>query len=157
MTEGIEANGLVAQSLGGGGGNGGISVAGNFDFASQNNVPSITASVGGFGGPGGTGNSVTVTRVGDTTTIGDYSIGILAQSIGGGGGSGGLSVAGSIGGTDAKQITASVGGFGGAGSNAGNVDVTNTGNITTGTELIENSVCHRSRRAFRADRARLPD
>ena len=69
-TESNQASGLVAQSLGGGGGNGGISVAGNFDFASENNVPSITASVGGFGGPGGAGNAVTVARVGDTTTIG---------------------------------------------------------------------------------------
>ncbi|WP_156898221.1 hypothetical protein [Methylocapsa acidiphila] len=136
-TEGANASGVVAQSLGGGGGNGGLSVAGSFNFASQNNVPSITVSVGGTGGAGGAGGSVNVTRIGATTTIGDNSYGILVQSIGGGGGNGGLSVAGSIGGQDSKQISASVGGFGGAGSSAGAVSVTNTGDITTGSSTME--------------------
>ena len=137
-TMGDEASGVVAQSLGGGGGNGGLSVAGNFSFASQNNVPSITASVGGFGGAGGAAGIVDVTRIGATTTLGDSSVGILAQSIGGGGGNGGLSIAGSIGGTDAKQISASVGGFGGPGSSGGNVTVDNTGAITTGSITMGN-------------------
>ncbi|MEO6787472.1 MAG: autotransporter outer membrane beta-barrel domain-containing protein [Chthoniobacteraceae bacterium] len=136
-TMGNNANGVIAQSLGGGGGNGGLSVAGTFNFASMNNVPSITASVGGFGGSGGAGKAVTVTRTGVTTTVGDNSIGILAQSIGGGGGNGGLSIAGSIGGPDAKQISASVGGFGGPGSGAGDVTVSNTGAITTGSITMQ--------------------
>ncbi len=136
-TLGNHADGVVAQSLGGGGGNGGLSVAGTFNFASSNNVPSITASVGGFGGSGGAGKAVGVTRIGDTSTIGDASVGILAQSIGGGGGNGGLSVAGSIGGPDSKQISASVGGFGGVGSEAGTVTVNNTGNISTGSSSIQ--------------------
>ncbi|TLU87805.1 MAG: hypothetical protein FDX21_03015 [Chlorobium sp.] len=137
-TLGNHADGVVAQSLGGGGGNGGLSVAGTFNFASANNVPSITASVGGFGGSGGAGHDVSVTRIGDTVTISDESVGILAQSIGGGGGNGGLSVAGSIGGPDSKQISASVGGFGGAGSEAGIVTVNNTGNIKTGSSSVQN-------------------
>ena len=136
-TLGNHADGVVAQSLGGGGGNGGLSVAGTFNFASANNVPSITASVGGKGGSGGAGHDVSVTRIGETVTIGDASVGILAQSIGGGGGNGGLSVAGSIGGPDSKQISASVGGFGGAGSEAGIVTVNNTGNISTGSSSIQ--------------------
>ena len=136
-TLGDNANGTAAQSLGGGGGNGGLSVAGSFNFASEVSIPSITASVGGFGGSGGAGGDVNVTRTGDTTTVGDSSVGVLAQSIGGGGGNGGLSVAGSIGGPDAKQISASVGGFGGPGSSAGNVTVDNTGTITTGSITMQ--------------------
>ncbi len=136
-TEANNASGVVAQSLGGGGGNGGLSVAGSFNFASSNNVPSITASVGGTGGAGGAGNNVSVTRTGATTTVGDYSFGILAQSIGGGGGNGGLSVAGSLGGANSKQISASVGGFGGAGSSAGSVTVANTGDILTGSSTTQ--------------------
>ncbi len=132
-TLGDHANGVVAQSIGGGGGNGGLSVAGTFNFASGGAIPSLTASVGGMGGAGGAGGAVDVTRIGAIQTLGDDSVGILAQSIGGGGGNGGLSVAGSIGGTDAKQIAVSVGGFGGAGSHAGNVTVSNTGAITTGS------------------------
>ncbi|MDE2182707.1 MAG: hypothetical protein KGJ78_06765 [Alphaproteobacteria bacterium] len=136
-TTGLEGNGVVAQSLGGGGGNGGVSVASTFNFASGNNVPSITASVGGFGGSGGAGGDVDVTRNGAIMTTGEQAVGIIAQSIGGGGGNGGVSIAGSIGGPDAKQITASVGGFGGAGSEAGNVMVRNTGAITTGAIVME--------------------
>ncbi len=132
-TSGAEAHGLVAQSIGGGGGNGGISVAGTFNFASQNNVPSITAAVGGMGGAGGAGSDVDVTRVGSIVTTGDKSVGIMAQSVGGGGGNGGIAVSGSLGGPDVKQVTASVGGFGGPGSEAGSVTVRNTGAITTGS------------------------
>ncbi|GAA0581021.1 hypothetical protein [Rhizomicrobium electricum] len=131
-TSGKHASGVVAQSVGGGGGNGGISVAGSFNASASSTNASLTASVGGKGGAGGAASDVLVTRNGAITTLGDDSVGIAAQSIGGGGGNGGLSIAGSIGGPDAKQITASVGGFGGPGSEAGNVRVRNTGTITTG-------------------------
>ena len=133
-TAGKHANGVLAQSIGGGGGNGGLSVAANINAcAGCGSVPMFSASVGGLGGAGGKADDVTVVRDGATWTVGDSSVGILAQSIGGGGGNGGLSVAGSIGGTDAKQISASVGGFAGDGSSAGQVKVDNTGNITTGS------------------------
>jgi uncharacterized protein YhjY with autotransporter beta-barrel domain len=135
-TLGDHASGVIAQSIGGGGGNGGISIAGSFNASASSTNASLTASVGGMGGAGGAGSDVSVTRNGAITTLGDYSDGIAAQSIGGGGGDGGLSVAGSIGGPDAKQISASVGGFGGPGSEAGNVFVRSTGAITTGK--IEN-------------------
>jgi hypothetical protein len=124
--------GVVAQSIGGGGGKGGFSASGNFVFGKQANG-AVTASVGGKGGAGGTADTVTLTRVGATTTTGDNGYGLLAQSIGGGGGDGGLSISGSIGGPDSKQVAASVGGFGGTGSHSGAVSVTNTGAITTGT------------------------
>ena len=133
-THGKHASAVVAQSIGGGGGNGGLSVAANINAcAGCGAVPMMTASVGGLGGAGGEASNVTVVRDGTTRTLDDGSVAILAQSIGGGGGNGGLAVSGSIGGTDAKQISASVGGFGGVGSSSGNVAVDNTGAITTGS------------------------
>ena len=130
--------GVIAQSIGGGGGNGGFSVAGALNFTPPSGTAaSLTASVGGSGGAGGAGHDVSITRIGNTRTVGDDSVGILAQSVGGGGGNGGLSVAGSIGGPDAKQLSASVGGFGGAGSEAGMVTVNNTGNILTGSTSLQ--------------------
>ncbi len=133
MTLGAHAVGVLAQSIGGGGGNGGISVALalNASVASTGPNSDISASVGGFGGAAGNASTVQVTRNGSITTLGDYAIGILAQSIGGGGGNGGLAVSGSVGGTDAKSFSASVGGFGAGGGTGGLVTVDNTGAITT--------------------------
>ncbi|WP_171878151.1 hypothetical protein [Mesorhizobium loti] len=133
-TEGNHAVGILAQSIGSGGGNGGISVAATLDLCTdcQTSV-AIGASSGGAGGNGGKAVKVDVTHVGDIKTLGDGSDGIMAQSIGGSGGNGGLSVTGGFSGADGKQIKASVGGFGGAGSQSGEVVVNNTGNITTGS------------------------
>ncbi|SDX34582.1 hypothetical protein SAMN05444336_104365 [Albimonas donghaensis] len=82
-TEGGAAPGVQAQSIGGGGGNGG-------------NANGVVA-VGGQAGSGGDGGTVTFGPDGDgaanpslnVTTLGDYSYGMLLQSIGGGGGNGG--------------------------------------------------------------------
>ncbi len=131
-TEGAHAAGIIAQSIGGGGGNGGLSIAATLDICGTCTGVSIGASAGGLGATGGKGAKVDVTHVGDIKTLGDSSAGILAQSIGGSGGNGGMSIAGGAAGADGKQIKASVGGFGGAGSQAGQVIVNNTGNITTG-------------------------
>ena len=75
-------------------------------------------------------------NAGSITTYGYKSHGIVAQSIGGGGGNGGTSIAGdlSIGGKstqspDAKISTISVGGFGGTGNRGGDVTVRNSGSI----------------------------
>ena len=43
---------------------------------------------GGTGGGGGTGGDVTVTQAGSVTTGGDFAVGVLALSVGGGGGNG---------------------------------------------------------------------
>jgi len=88
----------------------------------------------------GAGGNVNVTRTGDTSTVGDSSVGILAQSIGGGGGDGGLSIAGSIGGPDAKQISASVGGFGGPGATGGGAGAGGAG--VGGPCGVSAMVCH---------------
>ena len=111
-----DSDAIMAQSVGGGGGKGGGSVS--FDFAG-------TAAVGGAGGDGGAAADVTVKHQGGSlSTLGDYSRGITAQSIAGGGGSGNFAVAASA---DAWSSAAvSVGGDGGKGGGAGLVSVSTT-------------------------------
>ena len=133
--DGDLAYGIFAQSIGGGGGNGG---AGNMDGSRdtrnallENNgnlgdtfQPEISIGMGGFGGASGDGGDVVVTNTGTITTTGDNAHAILAQSIGGGGGNAG----------DGYISNAGAVSFGGAGGNAGDggdVTVTHTGNITT--------------------------
>ncbi|MBU0610449.1 MAG: autotransporter domain-containing protein, partial [Armatimonadetes bacterium] len=127
------AVGILAQSIGGGGGNGGFAFAG---AVGGTEGKSLAVSMGGFGGAGGIGSDVTVTNDGIIDTVGTQSTGILAQSIGGGGGNGGSSMslgAGFGGGKDTYNVNAavSIGGVGGAGNVAGNVAVTNNAAITT--------------------------
>ena len=55
---------------------------------------SVNFSLGGSGGSASAGSTVGVTNFGDISTAGANSFGILAQSLGGGGGNGGFSVAG---------------------------------------------------------------
>ena len=129
FTAGDGANGILAQSIGGGGGNGGFSVAGS--FAKGNNSKTLSVSVGGFGGDGGNGGVVDVENAAAIATLGDRSEGIFAQSVGGGGGSGGFSVTGSWGGRGSKDVSLALGGFGGDGNYADNVSVGNTGTIDT--------------------------
>ncbi|HYX66397.1 MAG TPA: hypothetical protein VE935_19430, partial [Burkholderiales bacterium] len=102
---------IFAQSVGGGGGNGG-------DAVSIGQVVSV--AVGGAGGLGGAGDEVHVTTQGsDIDTVGDNAHGIHAQSIGGGGGNGGLAVSGTRPGSTAFNISVALGGNGGGGGNAG--------------------------------------
>ncbi|RUW98055.1 autotransporter outer membrane beta-barrel domain-containing protein, partial [Mesorhizobium sp. M8A.F.Ca.ET.059.01.1.1] len=79
ITHGERAHGVVAQSVGGGGGYGG----------DAKGKSSNALAIGGVGGKGGDGGDVTVIRTGTITTTGKDSIGIIAQSVGGGGGIGG--------------------------------------------------------------------
>src|SRR5262249_56030354 len=73
-TGGIQSNGIEAQSIGGGGGEGGRAVG--------------LIAVGGSGGVSGDGGIVQVTNdaAGQITVAGAMSSGVFAQSIGGGGG-----------------------------------------------------------------------
>lgn len=82
-TRGAQADGLLAQSIGGGGGMG----AGG--SATSEGTLSLTLSVGGKGGAGGSGGLVDISNAGTIETYGDASYGIFAQSVGGGGGNGG--------------------------------------------------------------------
>src|SRR6202012_5555536 len=94
--------------------------------------PSVALGFGGTAGGGGTASYVEIDNSGAISTTGNDAHGIVAQSIGGGGGTGGLSIAGSL--SQDGTLSASFGGDGGNGNTAGAVDVF-TSNIisTTGT------------------------
>ncbi|MEO7933116.1 MAG: autotransporter outer membrane beta-barrel domain-containing protein [Chthoniobacterales bacterium] len=131
--------GILAQSLGGGGGNGGLNVSGGVSLNKAADVPSITVGVGGFGGAGSTSGNVVVNQTGNAITSGNWIHGVMAQSIAGGGGNGGLNVSGEINFADSENsggkkdltIVAGIGGNGGQGANAGNVSVTQNGIVST--------------------------
>jgi hypothetical protein len=81
QTSGDRSTAIFAQSIGGGGGNGGDAVSIS---------PTLSIAIGGAGGLGGDGDEVHVIADGsDIDTSGKDSHGIHAQSIGGGGGNGG--------------------------------------------------------------------
>ena len=125
LTMGNDSHGLFAQSVGGGGGSGGFSVAGSISAESA----AVGASIGGSGGSGGNAGAVRVTSSGQIDTFGDHSDGILAQSIGGGGGDGAFSVAGGI--SKGPSLNFAIGGSGGNGGSGGAVSVTSASNVAT--------------------------
>ncbi len=135
----LSSAGIMAQSIGGGGGNGGLNVSGGIGISKESTVPSVTVGIGGFGGDGAVSGEVMVNHGGTITTSGNWIHGIAAQSIAGGGGNGALNVSGQInfadsensGGKKDMTIVAGIGGNGGTGANAGDVNVTQLGTITT--------------------------
>lgn len=78
-TAGVQSHGVLAQSIGGGGGNASLS----------NGSGAIELNLGGSGGNGGNGGATTLQNI-TTTTDGDLAAGMMAQSIGGGGGLAGI-------------------------------------------------------------------
>ncbi|WP_073630391.1 autotransporter outer membrane beta-barrel domain-containing protein [Pseudoxanthobacter soli] len=125
LTKGDRAAGILAQSIGGGGGGGGDATAVGLIFS---------AALGGKGADGNTGGDVTVRNAksqsaGSITTKGQFASGILAQSIGGGGGVGGDATAISAG--PQVSIARAVGGSGGKGSTGGTVSVVNELSVNT--------------------------
>jgi len=136
-TEGNFANGILAQSIGGGGGVAGYVHNDIYRFTS----PMSTMVLEGNGGSGGSGGDVTVENSGNITTHGGFSHGILAQSIAGGGGLGGISEDGGwsdlfgplYNGVSAQNTGFGVGFAGSTGGwgSARAVNVTHTGSITT--------------------------
>jgi hypothetical protein len=100
-TEGDEAHGIWAKSLGGSSGPGG---SGGWLFGRP-----------GSGGEASDGGSVTVVSGGAINTLGNESYGIYAQSVGGAGGTG----------TPNFSLLWSYGGDGGSGGSGGSVKVTN--------------------------------
>ena len=103
-TSGSQAIGVLAQSIGGGGGSGGNATQG-------------LVSVGGSASGGGNGGTVTINSAGAVTTAGDLAPGLLAMSVGGGGGVGGNATSYSA------VVGVSVGGSGGAGGTGGTATV----------------------------------
>ncbi|KRE16808.1 hypothetical protein ASE63_13820 [Bosea sp. Root381] len=111
-TTGVDAPAIVVQSIGGGGGNVGSAAAPLSASGSQSEtanalvgapLPALplislnaatSVSIGAAGGSSGNGGTATVTNTGKITTLGDYSAGIMAQSIGGGGGRAGFAIVG---------------------------------------------------------------
>lgn len=76
-TIGDRSTGIIAQSIGGGGGNGGGTASAGLG---------ANVTIGGKGGGGGAGGTVDLTNGATVHTEGVQSHGMLAQSIGGGGG-----------------------------------------------------------------------
>ncbi len=129
---GADSAAMIGQSIGGGGGHGGGAVARTAVFGGGDfDVPvavGLTFSLGGSGGTGGAGGNVTLTNIGNLTTYGDGSYGMVAQGIGGGGGTAGDSTAAStLYATESKKINlvVGVGGSGGSGGHGGQVSVFN--------------------------------
>ena len=145
ITVGALSAGIVAQSVGGGGGIGGASATTASSASTQLGVDSKTyllaVSVGGNGGKNGIGEGALVSSSGAIETRGHDSIGIIAQSIAGGGGivktlATDLDDAGgSATGKSSKDYTLDFkfGGKGGATGNSGAAIVTTTrgGSIST--------------------------
>ncbi|WP_411827646.1 hypothetical protein [Luteolibacter sp. AS25] len=134
MTEGQGSHGVLAQGVGGGGGLGGDSSAFaatlGYGFAAEEGPTvslAIESTLGAKGGDGGRGGDVQV-NVGENSgngatilTLGDFSNGVTAQSIGGGGGNAGLGSGTTENYGGSKSVSASIGlgasgGTGGDGS-----------------------------------------
>ena len=137
VTFGARSRGLVAQSVGGGGGDGGYA----FTWAGMGADTALAFSLGGRGGTGGRGGNLSVnvgqgsseTVPGMRSTIftaGSQSNAVLVQSVGGGGGSGGRSIAISAS-SGGYSGAVSIGGSGGSGGHGGQVSLTADGHIET--------------------------
>ena len=136
-TYGADAPGVLMQSIGGGGGSGGAAAARAVSLAVGKYIPAVSIAVatGGAGGSGNTGGKVSLTNSGLIATAGDAAFGVMAQSIGGGGGTGGdaTGAAYSTGvlGTVSISVGVGVGGSGGKGGLGGEVDLANAGVVAT--------------------------
>jgi hypothetical protein len=141
-TYGADADGVLAQSIGGGGGIGG-SVGGasaddeglyfeiheiKSDISSPYDARLSIGGAGGAGGDGGDFENVTVS--GTTFTYGDFADGLVLQSVGGGGGQGG---AGDVQRSSSVVRTfLALGGSGGSGGDGGDITYTfNDGVVAT--------------------------
>jgi hypothetical protein len=147
VTHGVNARGIVAQSVGGGGGNGGNGISGTgLDTLDQVtelldlkdkvvfDVSNWSLIVGGTGGASGDGGDVDVVNEGSIGTTGLASTAIFAQSIGGGGGEAQNFTKGTGAGGSADtglRGKFSIGGGGGASGDGGDVEVTNSGELIT--------------------------
>ncbi len=112
-TSADQSTGIVAQSIGGGGSGGAVKTPGAPGGGDNVN---LDIGLGGDSGTGGNGGAVSVSSFGGITTTGDGALGLLAQSVGGGGDAG-TSQAGTAT-TDSvfNSVVVEVGGTGGAGS-----------------------------------------
>ena len=133
-TYGDHAAGIMAQSIGGGGGKGGSATAFNVGV-----LPLASIAVGGRGGGGGPADPAFITSSGQVTTYGPDAYGLIAQSVGGGGGAGGAAAARTVALSPDKRIPAvsisvALGGKGGGGNTGDTAGVTNSSLVTTAGE-----------------------
>ena len=126
-TVGERSDGILAQSIGGGGGNAGFAIS-----ASVGVFGSVALGFGRAGGDGGDAGKVTVGANGQIKTDASFSSGIVAEAIGGGGGRGGFAIAGA--GSNGAGAALAMGGHGGSGGTGGTVDVNNFSQIDAGCE-----------------------
>jgi hypothetical protein len=118
VTTGDRSAGAILQSIGGGGGFGSLDLDGQ---GASTTKPTI--SLGAIGGSGLDGGVVTAGFTGDVITQGDYASGLIAQSIGAGGGAATLS------GVVSSAIT--LGGASGAEGDGGDILLGHEGVIAT--------------------------
>jgi hypothetical protein len=151
-TYGVNARGIVAQSVGGGGGSGGSGINGTgldlslpspidqllelADLKDKNllDLRNWSVLVGGSGGASGNADAVEVNNTGSILTTGVAATAIHAQSIGGGGGEAQNFATGTGAGSSVStgiQGKFALGGGGGAAGNGGNVEITNIGTLVT--------------------------
>ncbi len=144
-TAGRDSDGVVAESLAGGGGHGGINISGALGL-SLGTAGTASIGIGGFGGGGGDGGEVTLTRIGDTFASGISSDGVIAQSVGGAGGKGGINISGGISASlkgSAGSFGFGLGGFGGVGGAGGDVTLAVRGNVAaTGASPLVRTPAH---------------
>ncbi|RWC63366.1 MAG: hypothetical protein EOS30_31545, partial [Mesorhizobium sp.] len=139
-TDAVGSGGIVAQSIGGGGGNGGRATTITGAVSTDASV-SLGVTVGGWGGDGGRSDLVTVDTGlnggGSIVTSGYQAVGILAQSVAGSGGNGGDSwgAAGGYGNDVAINATVSIGGGGGDGNVSDDVLVHNALTVQTAGDM----------------------
>ncbi|MES0827982.1 autotransporter outer membrane beta-barrel domain-containing protein [Ruegeria sp. SCP11] len=124
-TAGDNAYGIMAQSYGGGGGSAGDIV----EVSAGVTLTTIEYNVGGDGGTGGDGGQVSVSTNGSIATDGENSVGVFAQSVGGGGGT--SSSLYSVSSVSLTSLDISVGSTGGDGGDGDTVDVSIYDDITT--------------------------
>lgn len=132
-TQGQLSEGVLVQSIGGGGGLASFVVNSPLGFSVNSGGLSLAAGsntlAGSTGGVGGQGDAVTMTSTASVTTSGTGALGVIVQSIGGGGG-----VAQEYGATVSGTNTAILGAAGSATGTGGTVMLSSGGIIsTTGT------------------------
>ena len=166
-TYGASAMGVVAQSIGGGGGasqGGTINLGGSYSYGDTGSISptaALVVNLGVTGGAGGAGGQVGPNIYGTINTQGGDATGVLIQSIGGGGG-----VGGSAGGDASSDLPVSVlthlreeasnayesnlgfgmtatlnlGGTGGSGNSGGSIEYFQGAQITTQGDWAQGGV-----------------
>ncbi|WP_343806567.1 hypothetical protein [Paenochrobactrum glaciei] len=132
ITTGKNAHGILAESLGGEGGQSALNIAGAAGHIGATNG---AGSWGRGAGDGGAAGNVNVETHGLLKTEGDGSDALVARSVGGQGGAAQQALSGTIGAQNASSntnVSLAVAGNGGNGAEAGTVTVNNQAYIYTG-------------------------